>query len=65
MPCLDSVREDTPNLQETGGHREWGCLVRWGEVGRDTLEEIGGKHKMWNSQRVDQEGDKIWTVKND
>ena len=26
---LGSVREDTPNPQETGGPREWGSLVQW------------------------------------
>jgi hypothetical protein len=25
----------------------------------------GRRYRMWNSQRVDQEGDKVWTVKND
>jgi hypothetical protein len=25
--------------------------------------EVGGRYGIWNSQKVDQEGDKIWTVK--
>jgi hypothetical protein len=33
LPGLDSVREDAPNPQETGGPREWRGLVGLG-VGR-------------------------------
>lgn len=31
----------------------------------DILMEMGGwgRYGIWNSQKVDQEGDKIWTVK--
>lgn len=33
----------------------------------DNLMEMGswGRFRMWNSQNVDQEGDKIWTVTKD
>jgi hypothetical protein len=35
---MDSVREDEPNPQETGGPREWGGgLVGWGWGGGDIL----------------------------
>jgi hypothetical protein len=29
------------------------------------MEKGRRRYGMWNSQRVDQEGDKIWTVKRD
>ena len=51
---LDSVREDAPNSQETGGSREWGGLVGWED--RDILLEMEERrYGMWNSQRADQE----------
>jgi hypothetical protein len=41
--------------------------VWWGQgwVGVDIVMETGGKRRygMWNSQRVDWEGGKIWSVK--
>jgi hypothetical protein len=35
------------------------------EEGRDILVEIGGwrRYGMWNSQRVDWQGSKIWSLK--
>jgi len=33
-------------------------------VGRsDEVEDVRRRYGMWNSQRADQEEDKIWTVK--
>jgi len=46
LPGLDSVREDAPNPQETGGPREWGSLVgwvgtsSWRPVGRDEIGDV-------------------------
>jgi hypothetical protein len=69
---LDSIRENAPYPQETEGPREWGSLVEW--EGGDILVEMGegvgrvvveGRYGMWDSQRVDWEGDKIWSVNED
>jgi hypothetical protein len=27
------------------------------------METVGRRYEMWNSQRIDMEGDKIWIVK--
>jgi hypothetical protein len=58
---MGSVREDAPNPQETGGPREFRGLVWW-EWGLRTFswrQGMGRKYGMWDSQRVDQEGNKI------
>ena len=54
------MREGAPNPEEIRGPREWRGLMGVGE--RDILVEIGDKGRrceMWNSQRVDQEGNKV------
>jgi hypothetical protein len=33
--------------------------------GGNILVEEGRRYGMWNSQRVDQEGNKIWSIKKD
>ena len=38
---LDSVREDAPNFQETGGPRKFRGLVRLGWGSGSILKEIG------------------------
>jgi hypothetical protein len=60
---LGSVREDAPNPQETGGPREFRGLGF--EMCGDILLGTGWgrKYEMWNSRRVDLEGNKIWSVK--
>jgi hypothetical protein len=69
---LDSVREDEPSPQETGGPREWGALVVWRLGSRESSwrwetrgRGSGRRYGIWNSQRVYQEGDKILVVKKD
>jgi hypothetical protein len=56
-----SIREDTPNSQETGGPMEFRGLVGWVVGGGDILMKIGvrKRYKMWNSQRANWEGNKI------
>jgi hypothetical protein len=39
--------------------------VEWGQGNGDILLEAGEEVGMKNSQRMDQEGDKDWTVKRD
>jgi hypothetical protein len=53
---LCSFREDAPNLQKTGGPREFRGLVGLETGGRDILVETGGsgrRYGMWNSRMVD------------
>jgi hypothetical protein len=50
---LDSVRQDAPNPQETGGTRKLRGMFRWGWL-----------YGMWYSWKVYQEENKIWSVKN-
>jgi hypothetical protein len=50
---------------KTWGPREWGCLVGWWWGHVLETREVGRRYGMWNSQRVDQNGDKVWTVKRD
>jgi hypothetical protein len=59
---LDLVRDDTPNLQETGGPREY--RVRWGgEKGHPHRDRgLGMRYGMWTTWGW-MEGDKIWSVK--
>jgi hypothetical protein len=59
---LSSVREDAPSPQETGSPREFRGLVGAEEI---SLWRQGGRriYEMWKSQRVDQEGNKIWSLK--
>jgi hypothetical protein len=38
--------------------------VGGGEVGTSSWRQ-GRRYGMWNSQRIDQEGDKTWSVKKD
>jgi hypothetical protein len=45
--------------QETGCPREWEGLVGWGFEGGHPLGDERRYYGMWNSERVDQEGDKI------
>ena len=43
-------------------------MGRSGEVGVGWGHPLGDVEKrcgMWNSRRVEREGDKVWTVKND
>jgi hypothetical protein len=54
---LDSVRENAPYPKESWGSKE----VGWGHLFGDGWRRYG----MWNTGKVDQEGDKIWTVKKD
>ena len=49
LPCLDSVREDTTNPQETSGSREWGGLVMWGLGSGDILLETG--EELWDVEQ--------------
>ena len=68
LPGLCSVREAAPIPQETGGPREWGWMsVSVAGVGignGEILVETGGrKYVLWKIQRVDWEGDKIWSIK--
>jgi hypothetical protein len=51
-------------LEAPGSEEVW-CGRGWG--GGDILVEMGHgwRYGMWNSQRVDWEGDKIWVVKKD
>jgi hypothetical protein len=64
---LGSVRDDAPNPQGTGGSRKFRGLVGWSGVGGwghptgDT--GVGRRYGMWNSQRVGQEENKIWSLK--
>jgi hypothetical protein len=58
LPDLCSFRNDAPNLQETGGPREFRGLVEWG-VGDIQMETgawgggIGcGRVGMWIERRV-------------
>jgi hypothetical protein len=39
----------------------WGGVWGWGHP----FVDAGRRYGMWNRQRVDLEGDKIWTVKKD
>ena len=63
------VREDAPNLQETGDRKEFRSLVRWWEWGGRVETSLGRqgwarwRNRMWNSRRVDQKGNKIWSLK--
>ena len=68
LPGLSSVREDASNPQETGDPREFRGLVEWrvreGDVGAFSwIQGLRRRYGTWNSQRVDQEGNKIWIVK--
>jgi hypothetical protein len=60
---LDSIREDAPNPQVTEGPRECGGLVVGGC--RYPRGNRGMGYGMWNNQRVNEKGDKIWTLKKD
>ena len=65
---MDSVREDAPNPQETGGPREFRGLMRWGmdRWGHPCRDGgVRGK-EVWGMEQSEGElgGDKIWTVKN-
>ena len=53
---LHSVREDAPNPHETGGPRKWRGLMGGGLGRYILLEKVGRRYGIWNSQRVDQEG---------
>ena len=63
--AIGSVKEDAPNhSQESGGSRKWGGLVEWGlSGGGHPCREAGRRSEMWTSQRVDQEVNKIWSIK--
>jgi hypothetical protein len=58
-----SLREDAPNPQETGGPREFRDLVGWGWGHPCGDRGVGRRYGMWKSQRVNQEGNKIWSKK--
>lgn len=60
--------EDAPIPRETSGHRDWGGGVGGGLGGWEHTCEDGSWERrsgMWNNQRVNQEGNKFWTVKKD
>ena len=66
---MDSVREDAPNLQETGDPRVWGDLVAWGlGVGVVKTDSWRQREKVWNVEQSEGGwrwgGNKIWSVKN-
>ena len=60
-----SVKEDTPNPQETGGSREWGGLVRYRVCWwRHPCGDVSGAgEEIWDVEqskdRVECEGGKI------
>jgi len=59
-----SVREGGPKPQDTGDPRD--LEVQWSWWGGDIFVEtgsVGRRYGMWNSQRVDREEYKIWSVK--
>ena len=68
---LCSFRDDAPIPQETGGQVGWGGgggVGGWGGGGGGGGHPrgdrgLGRRYGMWNSRRVDGEGDKIWSVK--
>ena len=51
------LREDAPNPRETWSPREWGDMEGDGELGHPRRDRR--RRGMWNSWRVDWEGDKI------
>jgi hypothetical protein len=64
LPGLCSIRDDTPNPQDTGGHREFRGQEGWGHPHGNSW--VRRRYGMWNSQRVMRgysEGNKIWSVK--
>jgi len=64
LPSLGSVREDAPNPQETEGPRKFRGLAGWVEWWHPSGDkELGRRYGMWNSWKVDREGNKIWSVK--
>jgi len=64
---VGSVREDAPDPKETRGPRKFRGLVGW--WGRDILVETQGSGGQGGSMgcgtvgQVDQEGNKIWSLK--
>jgi hypothetical protein len=67
LPGLDLFIKDALNSQETGGPILWGVLVGWvgwsGGVGTFSWRQ-GLVEEVWVvKQSMDQEGDKIWTIK--
>jgi hypothetical protein len=62
---LGLLKEDSPNLQEPEGPREFRGLVGWGLGVGTSLGRQGTwrRYGMWNSQRVDQDGNKVWSIK--
>ena len=55
---------DVPNPQETGGPREFRCLMGWG-LGTSTWK-LGYGEEVWNvehSEGGSGGGNKIWSVK--
>jgi hypothetical protein len=48
-------------LMHPGRWEVFSC-VEW-EGGDILLEMVGRRYGMWNSQRVDWDGGKIWTIK--
>jgi hypothetical protein len=57
------LREGATNPQKVWDPREWGDLLDMG-VGASSWR-LGGMRRgeMWKRQKVDWEGDKVWTVK--
>jgi hypothetical protein len=65
LPSLGSIREDAPNLQENKGPKKFRGGVGWGGGGKILVETgAGRRYGMWNSQGVDEKGNKIWSVIN-
>jgi hypothetical protein len=63
LPGLDLVREEASDPQETGGPREFRGLVGWGWGHPHGDRGAGKRYRMWNRWRVDQVGNKIWSIK--
>jgi hypothetical protein len=65
LPGMGSFREHASNPQETAEPREFRDLVVWGWlVGTSSwTQELRRRYGMWNSRRVDSEGNKIWSLK--
>jgi len=62
LPSLGSVRKDAHSPQETGGPKGFRGLVGWLRRGHLLGDRrTGRKYGMWNSHRVYQEGNKIWS----
>ena len=48
-----SVREDSPNPQETGGPREFRGQVGWGLWGVYILMKTGHREEVWDVEQLE------------